>query len=297
MWSSSAADRQARPPRPILRAARPQRRAARQGWPHQALRRRNSAAPDPRFRHSSHLMLKARVSYRDHGLAEGRARRHADRRRLRRHGRPRRIRRIFAASAPSAPARCASSEPIERLTREADGTVVVRYRPKGEAYESAISAQLVIGADGALTRGRTAGSQRGRPDALRLRLSRDRRDARTSGRTAARYSTRRLVARFLRLDFPARRNHERRRRLGAQGIFAKGLGSFAQTPEPSLPRSDDDPQGRRARSRSSRSSDGTMAATCCSPETPRASSRPPPARASITRCSGAAWRPRPSSEA
>ena len=49
----------------------------------------------------------------------------------------------------------------ERLTRQSDGTVVVRYRPKGEAYESAISAKLVIGADGALDAGRTAGSQRG----------------------------------------------------------------------------------------------------------------------------------------
>jgi geranylgeranyl reductase len=39
----------------------------------------------------------------------------------------------------------------ERMTREADGTVVVRYRPKGESYESEIRTKLVIGADGALT--------------------------------------------------------------------------------------------------------------------------------------------------
>ena len=39
----------------------------------------------------------------------------------------------------------------ERSTREADGTVVVRYRPKGEAYETEIRTRFVIGADGALT--------------------------------------------------------------------------------------------------------------------------------------------------
>jgi geranylgeranyl reductase len=39
----------------------------------------------------------------------------------------------------------------KRLTREADGTVVVRYRPKGEAYESELTARYVIGADGALS--------------------------------------------------------------------------------------------------------------------------------------------------
>ena len=39
----------------------------------------------------------------------------------------------------------------ERLTREADGTVIVRYRPKGEAYESEVRTRFVIGADGALS--------------------------------------------------------------------------------------------------------------------------------------------------
>jgi geranylgeranyl reductase len=39
----------------------------------------------------------------------------------------------------------------QRMTREADGTVVVRYRPKGESNESEIRANFVIGADGALT--------------------------------------------------------------------------------------------------------------------------------------------------
>jgi geranylgeranyl reductase len=39
----------------------------------------------------------------------------------------------------------------ERIIREADGTVVVRYRPKGEAYESELRTAYVIGADGALT--------------------------------------------------------------------------------------------------------------------------------------------------
>ena len=39
----------------------------------------------------------------------------------------------------------------QRMTREADGTVVVRYRRKGEGYESELQANFVIGADGALT--------------------------------------------------------------------------------------------------------------------------------------------------
>jgi geranylgeranyl reductase len=39
----------------------------------------------------------------------------------------------------------------QRMTREADGTVVVRYRPKGEGDESELRANFVIGADGALT--------------------------------------------------------------------------------------------------------------------------------------------------
>ena len=39
----------------------------------------------------------------------------------------------------------------ERITREADGTAVVRYRPKGEAYEAEIRTRYVIGADGALS--------------------------------------------------------------------------------------------------------------------------------------------------
>jgi geranylgeranyl reductase len=39
----------------------------------------------------------------------------------------------------------------KRLTREADGTVVVRYQPKGEAYESELTTRYVIGADGALS--------------------------------------------------------------------------------------------------------------------------------------------------
>ncbi len=39
----------------------------------------------------------------------------------------------------------------KRLTREADGTVVLRYQPKGEAYESELTTRFVIGADGALS--------------------------------------------------------------------------------------------------------------------------------------------------
>jgi geranylgeranyl reductase len=39
----------------------------------------------------------------------------------------------------------------QRLTRDADGTVVVRYRPKGEAYETELRTRFVVGADGALT--------------------------------------------------------------------------------------------------------------------------------------------------
>jgi geranylgeranyl diphosphate/geranylgeranyl-bacteriochlorophyllide a reductase len=40
---------------------------------------------------------------------------------------------------------------FERLAREADGTVIVRYRPKGEAYELELRTAYVIGADGALS--------------------------------------------------------------------------------------------------------------------------------------------------
>jgi geranylgeranyl reductase len=39
----------------------------------------------------------------------------------------------------------------QRMTREPDGTVVVRYRPKGESDEYELRANFVIGADGALT--------------------------------------------------------------------------------------------------------------------------------------------------
>lgn len=39
----------------------------------------------------------------------------------------------------------------ERLTREDDGTVVVHFKPKGDAAEQTLRARLVIGADGALT--------------------------------------------------------------------------------------------------------------------------------------------------
>jgi geranylgeranyl diphosphate/geranylgeranyl-bacteriochlorophyllide a reductase len=39
----------------------------------------------------------------------------------------------------------------QRMTRESDGTVVVRYRPKGEGVECELRANFVIGADGALT--------------------------------------------------------------------------------------------------------------------------------------------------
>ncbi len=112
----------------------------------------------------------------------------------------------------------------QRLTRDADGTVVVRYRPKGEAYETELRARFVIGADGALTevgRQEIAGADRTpfvfayheivetppeAPGPLRNLLSR------------------RAVARFLRLDFSARRDDERRRRLRAKGLFAQRLG-------------------------------------------------------------------------
>jgi geranylgeranyl reductase len=39
----------------------------------------------------------------------------------------------------------------QRLTRDADGAVVVHYLPKGEAQEETLTTTLVIGADGALT--------------------------------------------------------------------------------------------------------------------------------------------------
>ena len=39
----------------------------------------------------------------------------------------------------------------QRLTRDADGAVVVRYRPKGEAYTTELRTKIVVGADGALT--------------------------------------------------------------------------------------------------------------------------------------------------
>lgn len=40
---------------------------------------------------------------------------------------------------------------FQRLTREADGDVVVHYLPKGETREETLTTKLVIGADGALT--------------------------------------------------------------------------------------------------------------------------------------------------
>ena len=69
--------------------------AARPGRPHQAMRRRDSAAADPRFRHSRSSAGGAR-QFGAHGVAVGQAGRHADRRRLCRHGRPRCVRRVAA---------------------------------------------------------------------------------------------------------------------------------------------------------------------------------------------------------
>ena len=52
---------------------------------------------------------------------------------------------------------------FSRLAREADGTVVVRYRPKREAYDLELRTRYVIGADGALSevaRQEIAGAER-----------------------------------------------------------------------------------------------------------------------------------------
>ena len=89
------------------------RAAARPRRTHQAVRRRDSAAADPRFRHSRPSAGRAR-QLRAHGVAVGQAGRHADRRRLRRHGRPRGVRRM-AAGARGAGRRGAADRPVQAL--------------------------------------------------------------------------------------------------------------------------------------------------------------------------------------
>ena len=76
---------------------------------------------------------------------------------------------------------------MRRSPASATAASIVHYRPKdGASRARDPRAKIVIGADGALSAGRPAGSAGRRQDAIRLRLSRDRRGARRRGVEAER---------------------------------------------------------------------------------------------------------------
>ena len=126
--------------------------AARPRRAHQAVRRRHSAAADPRFRYSRSSAGRA-GQFRAHGVAVGQAGRYADRRRLCRHGRSRGVRRMAARArrrrpAPSGGPDCSSAS---SATPTAQRSCIMRSAPR----------------DGAVTR---KGRPRSRADRCRRRL-------------------------------------------------------------------------------------------------------------------------------
>ena len=277
-----------------------QGRAARPGGPHQTLRRRDPAAPHPRLRHPRAPPQGARLP-RDDGVAEGRQRRHADRRRFCRHGRPRGVRRMAARSRGAAPARRGS--PASSRSSRAR-----RRRPAARPFHAEGCERRVC--RGAAAEGphrhrrrrrelrdRAHGGPRLETREIRLRLSRDHRGARRQGRPARRTTVARsITAERLSPDFYAWIFPHGATMSVGSGSAHKGFslkGSVQRAPRRDRPRQHSQRSAAKAlRSRSSRCPAGTTAGTWCSPATRRASSRRPPAKASTTRCSAAASQPR-----
>ena len=117
------------------------RAAARPRRPHQALRRRHPAAADQGFRHPRPSARGAR-QLGAHDLAHGRRGRHADRRRLRRHGRPRAISTNGCARARAAAGATRVHRHL-RADRRATTTAsrVVHYRAEGRRAEPRAAAR------------------------------------------------------------------------------------------------------------------------------------------------------------
>ena len=116
----------------------------------------------------------------------------------------------------------------EKITRNGDGVVRVHFAPKAGASEQILKTRFVIGADGANSDGRPAGSAGRDPRPLRFRLPRDHRDPGRRGEAIGRISLRdplpgNAVARFLRMDLPAWRHDERRLRQREKGLFAEDV--------------------------------------------------------------------------
>ena len=99
--------------------SRAKRAVARSRRAHQALRRRDPAAADPRFRHSRSSAGRPR-QFRAHGVAVGPAGRYADRWRVCRHGRSRCVRRVVARTRGAAGAKRRTGL-FKRFERDEDG--------------------------------------------------------------------------------------------------------------------------------------------------------------------------------
>ena len=142
------------------------------------------------------------------------------------------------ASAPPAPAPCAAPAPSSGSSAATTASPQVLYQPKRPPRDAAperVRARAVIGADGALSQVARQRRSGRRPGALRVRLSRNHPlAARRRFRSGAlrRLLQRRDVARFLQLDLPARRHHQRRHRQRPQGVLAarRGRRSCAKWP-------------------------------------------------------------------
>ena len=138
---------------------------------------------DPRLRHPRPLLV-ARITSARMVSPAATAGRHADRRRLRRHGRPRAFRRMAARARRGGRRRRAAPAPSSASAatsgRHAASCTTGAGERRGE--RDASRARLVIGADGRDLAGRRAQEIPARGEApLRLRLSRDRRAARRAG--------------------------------------------------------------------------------------------------------------------
>ena len=140
--------------------------------------------------------------------------RHADRQRLRRHGRPRACSTNGCASAPPPPAPAARPAPSRHRRATPTASAVVHYRAKGNGRRPrrCARARCVIGADGALRRWRAQAipAPRRVPSCSPTTRSSARRAAATAGGYDGTrcdiYLSGRALARFLRLGFPARRH-------------------------------------------------------------------------------------------
>ena len=209
--------RRSREPGPQGCASRPERT-------HQALRRRDPAAADPRFRNSEPSFEGAGAAC-DDDLAKRAVGRHADRwRRFRRNGGPRTRSTNGCAIAQPNLARRGLSADTRRSRVTAMASARVHFTPKAGATEQILKTRFVIGADGAnsaVGRQEVPGAARGRfVFAYHEIIATPRRGDEAIGRVSLRDPLPgNAVARFLRMDLPARRHDERRLRAARKRAF------------------------------------------------------------------------------